>query len=302
MAKNNSMDLMMDLDVMDLDFDDEMEFEDFEEFDVESEDDDMVETFEEFEEPEAEPVVEPEPAPKPVKRPTVKSAAETPVNKPQPKTKTVKTVKVAEPSPAQPKAPKAESKKGMVRKTVARSNESYEDLFKQVTGKVDKYKEVMEARANGGKAIPQAVVISKELMSSLLAARFTEEQEAGLKLAMRKAMVSMGFDKEDVASALDGYQIKKVEADAIYSLVLQVMYEILNAEAGVPLFKTEDCNCSLKGKWTEASVKDNAHLQTEYATYTKPFLKVTASSPAPAGKKFLGHIKGGKFVPVKKDK
>ena len=84
---------------------------------------------------------------------------------------------------------------------------------------------------------------------------------------MTKAMVSMGFDKEDVVDAVSGYSFKKVESEMIFNAVLDVLYDILNAGAGVPLWKNEDCNCTLKGEWTEPKLYTNEHLKTDKATY-----------------------------------
>lgn len=291
---------LMDLDAMDFGFEEESEnvFADFPGLD--EEDDQEVETTFEPVTPKRQPArpmaspankplrpaaTKPQPAAKPVAKPAPKVAATVEVKAPKPK--------AAKPEPA---------KKGMVRVNQPSKAVSYEEIFQSVTAKVEKYDQIMQERANGGKTIPQSVVISKELLVSLLAARFTEEQTSGLKLAMAKSMISMGFDKEEVVAALSDYQVKKVEAEAIYAMFMQVMYEVLYAGAGVPMFKTEDCNCTLKGNWTEATVKDNAHLQTEYATYTDSFLRITASSPAPANKKTLGHIKGDSFVPAKIEK
>lgn len=212
------------------------------------------------------------------------------------------TTKVAS-KPVEKPVKATEEKRGKMRvRTTTKAVQGYETLFGDVTAKVDKYNEIMEARRNGDKgAIPQSVVISRELLVSLLAAKFTEDNAVGVKEAMAKAMVSMGFDKEDVIDALSTYNVKKVEASAILDAVLGVMYDVVSSGAGLPLFKTEDCNCSLKGEWKQPEVRDNAQLKTDKATYIESYLRVSTSSPAPVNKKHLGTITSdGKFRPESK--
>ena len=218
--------------------------------------------------------------------------------KPAPKTK-AKEIKVPVEKPVVEKQVKKSKPSGKTRSRVTTpSNASYEDLFGKVTEKVDKYNTIMEARNAGkSKEIPQSVVVSKELLVALLSSKFSESNDTGIKAAMTKAMVSMGFDKEDVVDAVSGYSFKKVESEMIFNAVLDVLYDILNAGAGVPLWKNEDCNCTLKGEWTEPKLYTNEHLKTDKATYTESFLKVTTNSPAPMNKKSTGVIKKGKFIP-----
>lgn len=219
----------------------------------------------------------------------------------KPVAKEVITMKVdkKESTPKKETVAKSKQSTGKTRtRTTVSGNASYDALFGKVTEKVERYNTIMEAREKGKtKEIPQSVVISKDLLNSLLTAKFTEENDAGLKAAMQKAMVSMGFDKDDVKDAVTNYTFKKVETELIYNTILNVFYDVLNAEAGISLFKTDDCNCSLKGQWTDPKVSANEHLKTNKASYIDSFLRVSASSPAPLTKKATGTIKGGKFIP-----
>ena len=275
-----------------LSFDDEEEIDfDFDEEDDEEFEDEEEEVEEEIEEDEEEEEPEPVKKSKPVKKEVVKPS------------KKVKEKPALEESKPKAKKEKVTSKSSGKTRNPAKVKEhqTYEALMEQVNQKVDNYDRIMTERAYGkSKALPQSTAISKDLFIKLLVAKASETNDRGMKLAMKKAMVSMGFDGEDVKDALEGYHFKETEMLEVYTQMFDLMYDILSAGSGFPLFKTEDCNATLEGRWTEESLRTNEHLNTEYATRIESFLKVSAKSVAPTAKKQQGHIKGNKFVPVKK--
>ena len=306
MAKSTKKQNLFIEDEFELEMDDNSEELEFDDFDFEDEDDMEIEddVFEdeddedEFEEDD-EPEEEPEPV-KPVKKPAPKQQAIKP--KPQVKTQVVQNVSKKQ-IKATDEVKKEKAPSGKVRKQakLPKEHATYEKLMETVTAKVDAYDKIMEERAyNKTTALPQSTAISKELFVKLLVAKASEENDKGMKVAMQKAMVSMGFDSDDVKDALSTYHFKETEMNAIYVQMFELMYDVLSAGSGFPLFKNDDCNSTLEGRWTDEVIKDNAHLNTDKATKIDSFLKLTCKSTAPAGKKQQGHIKGNKFVPIKK--
>lgn len=310
MAKSTKKQNLFIEDEFELEMDDNSEELEFDDFDFEDEDDMEIEddVFEdeddedEFEEDD-EPEEEPEPV-KPVKKPAPKQQAVK--AKPQVKTQvqqqiSKKQIKQANPATEEVKKEKAPSGKVRKQAKLPKEHATYEKLMETVTAKVDAYDKIMEERAyNKTTALPQSTAISKELFVKLLVAKASEENDKGMKVAMQKAMVSMGFDSDDVKDALSTYHFKETEMNAIYVQMFELMYDVLSAGSGFPLFKNDDCNSTLEGRWTDEVIKDNAHLNTDKATKIDSFLKLTCKSTAPAGKKQQGHIKGNKFVPIKK--
>ena len=306
MAKSTKKQNLFIEDEFELEMDDNSEELEFDDFDFDDEDDMEIEddVFEdeddedEFEEDD-EPEEEPEPV-KPVKKPAPKQQAIKP--KPQVKTQVVQNVSKKQ-IKATDEVKKEKAPSGKVRKQakLPKEHATYEKLMETVTAKVDAYDKIMEERAyNKTTALPQSTAISKELFVKLLVAKASEENDKGMKVAMQKAMVSMGFDSDDVKDALSTYHFKETEMNAIYVQMFELMYDVLSAGSGFPLFKNDDCNSTLEGRWTDEVIKDNAHLNTDKATKIDSFLKLTCKSTAPAGKKQQGHIKGNKFVPIKK--
>ena len=306
MAKSTKKQNLFIEDEFELEMDDNSEELEFDDFDFDDEDDMEIEddVFEdeddedEFEEDD-EPEEEPEPV-KPVKKPAPKQQAVKP--KPQVKTQVVQNVSKKQ-IKATDEVKKEKAPSGKVRKQakLPKEHATYEKLMETVTAKVDAYDKIMEERAyNKTTALPQSTAISKELFVKLLVAKASEENDKGMKVAMQKAMVSMGFDSDDVKDALSTYHFKETEMNAIYVQMFELMYDVLSAGSGFPLFKNDDCNSTLEGRWTDEVIKDNAHLNTDKATKIDSFLKLTCKSTAPAGKKQQGHIKGNKFVPIKK--
>ena len=297
-VENSEEELDFDDDMFEVDDEVELDFEedDEEEFEeeIEENDDDLEfdDDDEEEDEPEEEIVevkkVKPTPTPKPVT---------------QAKPKKQKVVS-SKPSVEEKPAKKEKQPSGKVRKQnkVQKEHATYEKLMETVTSKVDAYDKIMEERALGkSKALPQSTAISKELFVKLLVAKASEENDKGMKQAMQKAMVSMGFDSEDSKDALSNYRFKETEMSLVYAQMFELMYDILSIGSGFPLFKNEDCNSTLEGRWTEEVLKDNAHLNTDKATYIESFLKLSCKSTAPVSKKHQGKINSkGQFVPENK--
>lgn len=284
------LDFDLDLDSMDdsiLDFEDEIETKEEE---VENLDNLLVDDEEEVEEDSLDDVLELE-----------EDEEEEEIVVPAPKPQPTKTQTKVQKQPAKAFTASSTTKKGKtkVRKTV--TDLSYSALFESVEAKVNKYDEIMEARAAGKtKEIPQSPVISKDLLIALLTARSNELVDGGLKLSVIKAMVSMGYDREEAIAEVQAYKFKRTEVDGIYTMINDVLYEIISAGSGIPLFKTEDCNATISGKWNAQRLSDNKHLNTNKASLIDSYLSVQVKSPAPANKKQLGTIKNGKFVPDKK--
>ena len=304
MAKSTKKQNLFIEDEFELEMDDNSEELEFDDFDFDDEDDMEIEedVFEDDEEEFEEEDDEPEEEPEPVKRPASKPKQQAAKPKPQVKTQVVQNVSKKQ-IKATDEVKKEKAPSGKVRKQakLPKEHATYEKLMETVTAKVDAYDKIMEERAyNKTTALPQSTAISKELFVKLLVAKASEENDKGMKVAMQKAMVSMGFDSDDVKDALSTYHFKETEMNAIYVQMFELMYDVLSAGSGFPLFKNDDCNSTLEGRWTDEVIKDNAHLNTDKATKIDSFLKLTCKSTAPAGKKQQGHIKGNKFVPIKK--
>lgn len=268
-------------DLLDNDEEDDLVLPDFNDDELEIEDDE-------------EEIIEEVKEKKPVAKSTSKVKAtkkeETVKNVKQPSTKTHKVTSSSVPA-----------RKGRTRVRNVVNNKSYETLFETVVAKVTKYDEIMQLRAEGKtKEIPQSPVISRDLLIALLTARANELTKGGLKLSTIKAMVSMGYDKEEAIKVVQAYNFKRTELDSIYTMINDVIYEIVSEGSGIPLFKTEDCNATISGKWNAERLSDNKHLNTNKASFIESYLSVQVKSPAPANKKHLGTIKNGKFVPESK--
>ena len=231
--------------------------------------------------------------------------------------KTMKTVNVKTVSAKENVKP--ETKKATVSKTVKTtgkvrvrstntSKQTYEGLFTQVTDKVDNYKAIMEENSKLKKGergrIPTSTAISKELFNQLLAAKFSEvEITEGLKATMVKSMIAMGFDREEVTDAVSNHTFGKTEVEKLSKVFFDVMYDVLSAESGMPLFKTEDTTTIIKGEWQEPSIMDTSRLghSENSAVYTDRYLKIKVSSKAPESKKTQGILEDGEFVAYETD-
>lgn len=231
--------------------------------------------------------------------------------------KTMKTVNVKAVSAKENVKP--ETKKASVSKTVKTtgkvrvrstntSKQTYEGLFTQVTDKVDNYKAIMEENSKLKKGergrIPTSTAISKELFNQLLAAKFSEvEITEGLKATMVKSMIAMGFDREEVSDAVSNHTFGKTEVEKLSKVFFDVMYDVLSAESGMPLFKTEDTTTIIKGEWQEPSIMDTSRLghSENSAVYTDRYLKIKVSSKAPESKKTQGILEDGEFVAYETD-
>lgn len=228
MAKSTKKQNLFIEDEFELEMDDNSEELEFDDFDFEDEDDMEIEEDvfeddeEEFEEEDDEPEEEPEPV-KPIKKPAPKQQAVKP--KPQVKTQVVQNVSKKQ-IKATDEVKKEKAPSGKVRKQakLPKEHATYEKLMETVTAKVDAYDKIMEERAyNKTTALPQSTAISKELFVKLLVAKASEENDKGMKVAMQKAMVSMGFDSDDVKDALSTYHFKETEMNAIYVQMFELI-------------------------------------------------------------------------------
>jgi hypothetical protein len=188
------------------------------------------------------------------------------------------------------------------------TRKSYEDLFEEVTDKTEAYDAAMEERQNGSTVIPPSVIISKDLLLGLLSAKSSEDNTY-LKTMIAKIMIKMGYDKEEVQEEVKKYNFAKTDVEPVLGLVTDVLYEVLEAGAGFAMFKTEDCNFSMRGVWVDEKISENKHLNTTKDSKIESYLAIKTKSPAPKNKKTLGKVVKGKFVadtaetkPAKKEK
>jgi hypothetical protein len=245
----------------------------------EEEDDEDIDLDDEDEEEEEE-----EPAPK-------KSSKKAPAKK--------ETAKKA-PAKSGKETAKATGGKSKSKPAKAPTRKTYDELFEEVTDKTEAYDSVMEDRANGSKDIPPSVLMSKDSVHGLLAAKASENPEY-LKTMIAKIMIKMGYDKEEVQGEVKKYNFAKTDAEPVLALVTDVLYDIMNVGGGFSLFKTEDCNFSMRGVWVDEKISENKHLNTDKDSLIETYLAIKTKSPAPKNKKTLGKVVKGKFVAEKKE-
>ncbi len=183
--------------------------------------------------------------------------------------------------------------------TTKKRKNGYDDVFKEVQGKVDNYKAVIDMREKGETTkLPPHVFVADDVIHRLIAARFNDlGLSGGLNKIIARTMIAKGFDKDDVLDALENNTTSTADAKIIYEIINEVLLDILNSEAGFTLFRTKECLTTLKGEWTKPRICEMKGMNKP-ASKIDSYLRAAASSSAPKNKKILGDMnENGEFIP-----
>ena len=318
--KNNDMemdfldglDLLDEIDVnsydpKDFDLDEDIDLDDIN-FDEEDDFDNIIGDDEEVEEEEEEEIVEEVKPKTTTKKKTTTAKKET----------TKKEVKKEE----KPEAKKKTTTKKTT-KTVKDDEEGFTLFIPNVSDDVNSYDELLErirrtkvepyneikARVEAGdrSKLPTNKKIGRNDLSRLI--RFKMQESDTMKTVFDSTLrkLKIKVRPEDKQATYNLLQLNLTQTEKlVQELIIDVVYDLLKIESGLDLIDKDDCKFSFYGELQNERVVDNSKLTAagikNNATLIGEHIKVISSSRSPEAVKTRGNLVKGKFVPLKEEK